>query len=122
MKYKIIKSKNILDTTVKASEIETKFTIGEFMADTEYNKKKLTEIEAMMTMEKAKMTNIKNNHPEVLELDKKVLVGAYLYYQSLVAVKESKEKMKQINSVLKQSAKDRKEIEKQTGFSFKDIK
>lgn len=119
MKFQIKKkSKEALNTVISITEMSKKVTIGDLLYDENHNKKKLIEMEAMVRVEKAKIVNIKNNHPDVLKLDKKILIGAYLYYKSFVAVEQGKDKIKQLNNALKNLAKDKKEITKQTGFSF----
>ncbi|MCG3219605.1 MAG: hypothetical protein KAR35_11375 [Candidatus Heimdallarchaeota archaeon] len=121
MKFKI-KKKFKEDTVIEITEMSKNITVGDLLYDEKKNKKSLTEIEAMVKIEKAKITNIKNNHPEVLRLDKKMLIGAYLYYQSSVAVKQGNDKIKQLNNALKNLTKDKKEITKQTGFNFEQFK
>ena len=119
MKYTIEKkSKAVLETVIKVTDMEKEITVGNILYDEIYNKKNLTEIEGMIRIEKARMQNVVNNNPDVLKLDKRMLVAAYLYYNSLAPIKEGKKKIKEINEALKNSAKDKKEITKQTGFDF----
>ena len=119
MKFQLKKkSKEVLETVIKMTEIEAERTVGDILYDDIYNKKNLTEIESMVRIEKAKIKNILNSTPEVKALNKKMLVAAFLYYQSYAAVQEGNEKIKELNIALKNSAKDRKEITKQTGFDF----
>lgn len=112
------KSKAILETVIKMTEIETERTVGDILYDDIYNKKNLTEIESMVRIEKDKIINIVNNHPDVEKLSLRLKTAAFLYYKSYAAIKEGNEKIKELNIALKNSAKDRKEITKQTGFNF----
>lgn len=122
MKFQIKKkSKNVLETIIKTTEIENEFTVAEFLEGERQNKKSLIEIEGMMRMEKAKMKNVGDNHPKVLKLDEKILIGAYIYYQSLASVRQGKAKIRELNKALKQTTKDKKDIEKQTSFDFKQF-
>lgn len=119
IKYQIKKkSKAVLETVIKMSEVEVERTVGDILYDDIYNKKRLTEMESMVRIEKAKIENILKSTPEVKALSKKLLVAAFLYYQSYVPIKEGNEKIKELNIALKNSAKDRKEIKRQTGFDF----
>ena len=119
MKYTIEKkSKAVLETVIKVTDMEKEITVGNILYDEIYNKKNLTEIEGMIKIERAKITNIVNNNPDVKLLDTKMLIAAYLYYNSFATVKEGEKKIKEINEALKNSAKDKKEITKQTGFDF----
>lgn len=119
MKYTIEKkSKAVLETVIKVTDMEKEITVGNILYDEIYNKKNLTEIEGMIKIERAKITNIVNNNPDVKLLDTKMLIAAYLYYNSFATVKEGEKKIKEINKALKNSAKDKKEITKQTGFDF----
>lgn len=119
IKYQVKKkSKAVLETVIKMTEIEVERTVGDILYDDIYNKKNLIEIESMVKIEKAKIKNILNSTPEVKALNKKMLVAAFLYYQSYIAIQEGEDKIKELNIALKNSAKDKKEIKKQTGFDF----
>ena len=115
------KSKEVLETVISITEMTKEVTVAQLLYDDRENKKNLTEIEAMVKFEKAKIKNIKNNHPDVQKLSKRILIGAFLYYQATVAVKEGNDKIKQLNEALKNLAKDKKDIKKQTGFDFEQF-
>jgi hypothetical protein len=122
MKYQLKKkSKEALETVISITEMSKDVTVAQLLYDERENKKNLTEIEAMVKYEKAKIKNIKNNHPDVPKLSKRVLIGAYLYYQATTAVKEGNDKIKQLNEALKNQVKDKKDITKQTGFDFEQF-
>ncbi len=119
LKYKIKKkSKVTADSIIEVSGITREFSIAEVNDNIKSLEKLKREIEPMVGVYEAKITNIVNNHPEVLKLSDEMRTAAYLYNEAYVFVKEAKKKLKEVDKQLKVQKKDLKDIANQTGLEL----
>ena len=119
LNYKIKKkSKVTADSIIEVSGIIREFSVMEVYDNIKSLEKLKRELEPMLKVYEAKITNIVNNHPEVLKLSEDMLVAAYLYNEASVFVKEAKKKLKEVDKQLKVQKKDLKDIAEQTGLEL----
>lgn len=119
LQYKIVKkAKNIEETVIECSNITNEFTI----ADVNYNitqlEKAKRELEPVIKLQEAKISNIVEHNPSVLKLTDTERMAAHLYNESSIFIKEANKKIKEIDKQLKKQKADLAEIKKQTGLEI----
>jgi len=80
--------------------------------------KNVTSLKSQIELESAKMTNIEQHHPEVLDLSDEKLVAVSLFMQAKTAVKQYSDKLVEIEALQKEYGEELKEIESQTGLKM----
>ena len=114
MDYKIIKKEdNILDSKIEKLGVVVTFTMTEVIEHTAMLQKLLKELTAKRDYEKAKMTNIENNHPFVLDMDEADMFTAHMYQEAKAIVVVSDSKIAEVETQLEDYADETAEIEKQ---------
>lgn len=71
------------------------FTLADVTAAKKYNDKQEREIRGQLEIEKAKMVNIENNHPEVAQMEGVKLVAAKIYQESKEYVEKAEKKLQE---------------------------
>lgn len=113
--YKLIdKAEDTKDATIEKSGGVVRFTLNDFEAAIEHNRKGLKEVTAMKEYNDAKMKNIEANHPFVLTMEEQDMFTAHLYQEakSAFVVMSKKEEMlkKQVEEDILEYAEVLKQI------------
>lgn len=117
LQFKIVKkAKNIDETVIECSNITNQFTIKDVNYNIEQLEKAKREVEPIIKLQKAKITNITEHNPSVLKLTEEERMAAHLYNEAFTFIKEAGKKIKEIDKQIKKQKGDLKEINKQTGL------
>lgn len=118
IKYDIIKQdENPRAAVIKKSNIEVEITLGDSIANLEYNKKSLANLILERKVREAVIVNIDNNHPTIKDLDPETRLAAYMYHEAKKYLEASDATIEKINLANKELEDEIAEIEKQTGLS-----
>ena len=117
-KYKIIKGKGIEATIEKSEHAPTEFEVKNVAEHVEAVNKTIKETEAKISLEKAIITNIGNQHPGVLAMNEQLRQACYLYMKSKLALVPAKEGLKQLNESMDEYKEELNELKEQTGIDI----
>lgn len=109
----------------KLTKIEKRGLVVEFCLDDvlthEANLKKfLTEVNAKISVEKAKMDNIEHNHEFIKELTDEQVFACYMYQEAKIQHIAATEKLEEINTQMMDYATEKKAILEQTGIKIEE--
>jgi hypothetical protein len=83
IKYSVVeKAADPLDSVIEKTGATVKFTMRQLDQADAQMQRTLKEITSQRDLEKAKMTNIENNHPEVLKMTDEQLFTAAMYQEA----------------------------------------
>lgn len=112
-KYKIKESsENPLEVVIEKSNISHEFTLKEMQAEQHELRKYITQFQAQMAHEKAKMENVKEHHPKVAKMPGIQRTAAYIYEGAKILHDKTKEKCAELIAQLEESEKEFAHIEK----------
>lgn len=115
MEYKLseVNAENVQDSKIEKTGHKIYFSMSEVEAHEKKLGKVLVELEAQVKLEEAKVENIKEHHPYVLDLDDEKLFAVSMYQECKNNVKMGTEKVEEIKKQLQEYADEKAEIVKQ---------
>jgi len=122
--YKILKKnkENAIDSLIEKDGITAQFTARQVIQHEIQLNKQVLEMEGNIELHEAKTSNILSNNPFLATLTEEQMHATHMYFESMAFIKGAKDKVKEIEKVLRQYKKEKAEIEKQTGVKFEDVK
>ena len=93
------------------------FNIGDVRPHIEKMEKLKKELTAQVELEKAKQANIEAHHEVVKTLEGEQKAAIAIHYTSDSIIAQAESKLKEIEALLAEYAKELKEIEEQTGIT-----
>lgn len=118
LKYSILEdNEKKTDAVILKEGMNFTFTIQQIADNHTYLLKKKVELEAETALNEAGKQNILGTHPQVKDMDEKLLIAAAAYYQFSNKVKNNLETLQAIQDQLKADADELVEIAKQTGLT-----
>lgn len=117
LKYEVISKHEVPElSTIKISGISNEITLADTLKSIEDNAKGMKQIESEVSLKKAVMQNIINNHPEVKTIRPKLRVACGMFYEAERFVQFAEEKLKEFNDAQDNLNEEVKQIELQTGI------
>lgn len=117
--YKLVENKeNPEDQMIEKSGFTHEFTVSGVQTSYAQIEKAKRELAAQKELEEAKMTNISEHHPKVLELSEEERNAVYLYHQAFVTAKACDMKMEEVKSAEDETNQALIDIEEQTGLKI----
>lgn len=114
IEYKIKeKNENPLDTVIEKTGQSISFTLRGAEDNKISMEKMLKEFKAQLDLDSAKMKNIEDHHPFVLDMSEQDLFTVHMYMESKVVVKKLPEKIEQTEQALARYKDESAEIFKQ---------
>lgn len=111
MQYTITKSaKNPMDSTIQKLGVVVNFSMQEILDHTVALKKLLTELTAKQAYEKAKMTNIEENHAFVLDMSEQDMFTCHMYQEAKAIVLVAGTKIAEVEKQLSEYETEKAEI------------
>lgn len=101
------------DAVIHKTGYTQKFTLREVENSIFANSKNLKELEGRVTLDSAKMTNIEQNHPFVLEMSEQDLFTAHMYMEAKATVRVCKKKVAELQAAIDDDTAEIAEIKKQ---------
>lgn len=95
---------------IEKSGFVQELTLSEYDQARTYNEQKVKEITAKCEFEKAKVANIIEHHPFVLDISAKDLLTTHMYAQSSKIVRECEKTLKEFEEITKELDEEEKEI------------
>ena len=89
------------------------FTVQDIIEEEEKFEKMIKEIEANIGVKDAIVTNVTENNPWIKEMEKEKIHACHMYWEAHAYTQAGWAKVGEIKRALKESKKERKEIEKQ---------
>lgn len=117
--YKLIENKeNPEDQMIEKSGFTHEFTVTGVQTSYAQIEKAKRELKAQKELEEAKMSNIADHHPYVLELDEEKRNAVYLYHQAFATAKAVEMKMAEVEDAEAETNQALADIEEQTGLKI----
>jgi uncharacterized phage infection (PIP) family protein YhgE len=112
MNYKIISpiATDVKDTLIEKEGVVVTFTLNQVEAHIKQLEQAKKELEAKGEYEAARITNVSENHPKVLELEGEELMAAYILQEATSMKKAVDAKLEEINTQLADYAAEVEEI------------
>ena len=117
-KYKIIKGEGLEATIEKTEHEPTEFEINTVMVHVEAVEKTIKELEAKISLEKAIIKNIEDQHPGVVALNEQLRQSCYLYMKSKLAIVPAKGQLDKLKKSMKEYKEELNELKDQTGIDI----
>lgn len=96
MDYKIVKkAENPHESTIQMNGKPIEFSLMTIASNIERANKSSTELEAQAKLNRAKMTNIEENHPFILQLTEMELFTAHMYFDAKAIATVSEQKLEE---------------------------
>lgn len=111
-----VNKKNPMESVIVKHGSTVHFTLADIERLEVTLKKQLTEADAQMKLEAAKMDNIERNHAFVKKLTDEQLFTVHMYAESKARYKDSEKTVKDIKAKFKNHDKEMSEVYKQTGI------
>lgn len=122
-KYEIVEPKdNPKESQILKTGIMAKFSLNNITQDIDYLKKRKTELEAQIDLEKAKIDNVLIRYDSVATMDEKLRIACSIYQISYETAKRYQEQLDEVNRQLDEEAKQLDDIKAQTGLSLEEPK
>lgn len=119
--YKILKeASDIKDHLLEKDNLTAEFTIRAIEENIAELEKFEKELKANISLQKAAMENIANNHPGILGLSDQLKIAAAMYSESDQKQREYKTKLKDVRAVLKREKAQIDEVYEALGFEKSD--
>lgn len=119
MEYKVKQtSEDESAVIIEKSGQVSEFTVADVRSNRKDLEKTLKQIKGQKELEDAKVTNIKEHNPFVLDMSEKDLHAAYMYWEAYAISKVCEKKIKEIEDALTKGEQEIKDIKEQTGIEI----
>lgn len=116
IKYKIVEEGE--DVLIEKSGHTLEFTASSVKQNEKKFEKEITQLNAQLMLEEAKMINVTNNHEFVKDLTDEQKHTVHLYWEASLLAKQCLEAINARKEALAEYEEVRKEVKKQTGVKI----
>lgn len=115
-KYTVVESaENPKDSIIAKEGVVVKFSMNEVEAHEVQLRKLLTQLESQSNLEKAKITNVEQNHPFVKEMSDQDRFTVHLYHDAVIMVNAIAPKLEEVKKQIAEYEAEKIDISAQTG-------
>lgn len=111
---------NPFNIVIEKYNITHDFTLGEMIQEQKQLEKYIRQWESQVALEEAKMKNIEEHHPFVLDMSEQDMFTAHMYQESKAIVKTIGEKLPEFKKQLQESKEELEHVSSTLGIDLPD--
>lgn len=117
--YSVLKeNENPSQSIIRKSNVNVDFTLDELAANEKSYRKLLNECASQKNLADAKMKNIEDNHPFVMDLTEEQAFTVHMYQEARAMSRVCGNKIPELQKEIEYIESEKKEIEKQIGIAI----